>query len=103
MILSVKRQEGTSCHNIAFFTIAQQVAPVNHFFDIFLIFSNNCNSRYFVTVNGANSNATATCRLFIQKIVKMLLYISLIFEYSKKDKQWQRNLLFKHVTVRVKQ
>ena len=29
--------------------------------------------------------------------------ISLIFEYSKKDKQWQRNLLFKHVTVRVKQ
>lgn len=38
-----------------------------------------------------------------KKIVKMLLYISLIFEYSKKDKQWQRNLLFKHVTVRVKQ
>lgn len=38
-----------------------------------------------------------------KKIVKMLLYISLIFEYSKKDKQWQRNLLFKYVTVRVKQ
>lgn len=60
MILSVKRQEGTSCHNIAFFTIAQQVAPVNHFFDIFLIFSNNCNSHYFVTVNGANSNAISS-------------------------------------------
>ena len=40
--------------------IAQQVAPVNHFFDIFLIFSNNCNSRYFVTVNGANSNAISS-------------------------------------------
>ena len=66
------------------------------------VFSEEVNKKE-VTVNGANSNATATCRLFIQKIVKMLLYISLIFEYSKKDKQWQRNLLFKHVTVRVKQ
>lgn len=39
MILSVKRQEGTSCHNIAFFTIAQQDTPVNHFFNIFSTFS----------------------------------------------------------------
>ena len=46
---------------------------------------------------------TVTCQLLIEKIVKILLYISVIFEYSKKDKQWQRNLLFKYVTVRVKQ
>ena len=56
-----------------------------------------------ITGRQLRTERTATCRLFIQKIVKMLLYISLIFEYSKKDKQWQRNLLFKHVTVRVKQ
>ena len=43
----------------------------------------------------ADHGVTATCQLLIEKIVKILLYISVIFEYPKKDKQWQRNLLFK--------